>query len=196
MGKAIQLLVGLGNPGKQYQSTRHNAGECLVSTFAQQHQLELREESKFQGKFGQFTLDQKNIKLLLPTTYMNRSGISIKKTAQFYKIPVDQILVVHDELDLAPGIIRFKSGGGHGGHNGLKDIINQFGQDRNFQRLRIGIGHPGKSSEVLNFVLKTPSESEQHLIEQAIEAGLKHLEQLLSGAFESAMNSLHRFSAN
>ncbi|WP_114416277.1 aminoacyl-tRNA hydrolase [Marinospirillum perlucidum] len=194
MAKGIQLLVGLGNPGKEYASTRHNAGAWLVEALAAQHQLPLT-TSKFQGLHGQLLLGSHKLHLLIPTTFMNRSGQSIAALANFYKINPEEILVVHDELDLDPGVARLKKGGGHGGHNGLRDTISALGNNRDFYRLRIGIGHPGQASKVTGYVLGKPPQDEQLKINAAVDECLRHLELIVSGDTTRAMNQLHSFKA-
>lgn len=191
MKSPIELIVGLGNPGPDYAHTRHNAGADLVSQLAQQHGASLSENTKFWGLCGRIALDGKDIRLLIPTTYMNRSGQSVAAIAQFYKIPPEAMLVVHDELDLAPGTARFKQGGGHGGHNGLRDIVSALGKQQNFARLRVGIGHPGHASQVSNYVLKRASQEDQEKIQESIDKALQTLPVAVSGQWERAMKELH-----
>ncbi|RMU32066.1 Peptidyl-tRNA hydrolase [Pseudomonas amygdali pv. morsprunorum] len=138
---AIQLIVGLGNPGAEYEQTRHNAGAFFVERIAAAQRVNLVPERKFFGLTGRFTHQGQDVRLLIPTTYMNRSGQAVAALAGFYRIPVESILVAHDELDLPPGVAKLKVGGGHGGHNGLRDIIAQLGNQNTFHRLRLGIGH-------------------------------------------------------
>ena len=163
----IQLIVGLGNPGPQYEATRHNAGFWWVDQVASEHGARLNAEGKFQGIAGRLKQAGYEAWLLKPSTFMNASGRSVSAIANFYKIPPQAVLVVHDELDLGPGTVKLKKGGGHGGHNGLKDIAAALGTP-DFWRLRLGIGHPGDRNEVVNFVLKPPSRDEMHGIEQAL----------------------------
>ena len=153
MGQGIKLIVGLGNPGQNYADTRHNAGSRFVTALAARAGACFKHESRFQGELSKTTLAGRELWLLLPSTYMNHSGESVASLARFYKIPPEAILVAHDELDLAPGSARLKIGGGHGGHNGLRDINEKMGS-RDFVRLRLGIGHPGSSSQVTSYVLK------------------------------------------
>lgn len=193
---AIQLIVGLGNPGRDYEDTRHNAGAWFVEALARQQHCALQTESKFFGLTGRIHLAGHDIKLLIPTTYMNLSGQAIAALATFFKIPLDAILVAHDELDIAPGEARFKQGGGHGGHNGLRDIISKFGNQNNFHRLRIGIGHPGSAEKVTGHVLNKPTRDERIAIDAAIDAALKALPLALNGQWPRAMNQLHAFNAN
>jgi PTH1 family peptidyl-tRNA hydrolase len=192
---AIQLIVGLGNPGREYEDTRHNAGAWLVSQLAQQQRCTLSNESKFSGLTGRIDIAGQDIRLLIPTTFMNLSGQAVAAVATFFKIPLDAILVAHDELDIAAGTARLKQSGGHGGHNGLRDIINKFGNQNNFHRLRIGIGHPGSADKVVGYVLNKPTHDERISIDAAIDAALKVLPLAASGQWSRAMNQLHTFSA-
>lgn len=166
---SIKLIVGLANPGAEYAATRHNAGAWCVDLLAQRAGANLQEESKFFGYCAQITLAGHTVRLLVPATFMNLSGKAVLAMAGFYRIAAEDILVVHDDLDLPPGIARFKTGGGHGGHNGLKDIISRLSQNAGFQRLRIGIGHPGDKNKVTGFVLGKPPSAEQALIDAAID---------------------------
>lgn len=191
MSSRIQLIVGLGNPGSQYEQTRHNAGFLFVDALARQHGVSFKSESKFHGEACKFTLNGSDVWLLKPMTFMNRSGQGIAALARFYKIEVENILVAHDELDLPPGDIRLKQGGGHGGHNGLRDTIEKLGNNRDFQRLRIGIGHPGHASQVTGYVLGNAPADEQRLIEDAIDAALKVMPLAIGGEMQKAMNQLH-----
>ncbi len=190
----IQLLVGLGNPGQEYAATRHNAGAWLVEALAASCQTPLA-ASKFFGLHAQVFLGTSKLHLLIPTTFMNRSGQAIAALANFYKIPTEDILVAHDELDLPPGVARLKKGGGHGGHNGLRSTISSLGNNKDFYRLRLGIGHPGQASKVTGYVLGKPSSSEQLCISAAIEESLRHLELIVKGEHTQAMNRLHSFKA-
>lgn len=190
MSAAIKLIVGLGNPGAEYTNTRHNAGFWWVDCVAHDESMSLRPESKFHGLAGRVGSGSDELWLLQPQTYMNRSGLSVVALARFYKVTPEQILVVHDELDLPPGAAKLKQGGGHGGHNGLKDIIAHLGSP-NFWRLRLGIGHPGDRNEVANFVLKPPRQEEQRVIDDAIDVSLKVLPLLRKGDFPKAMHQLH-----
>jgi PTH1 family peptidyl-tRNA hydrolase len=187
----VQLIVGLGNPGPQYEQTRHNAGADFVSALAEYCQITLKPEPKFFGATGRATLNGHDVRLLIPDTYMNLSGKAVAAMAGFYQIPPEAILIAHDELDLNPGIARLKLGGGHGGHNGLKDTIKALGNNRNFARLRIGIGHPGTASEVVNFVLRKAPQSEQQLINQCIDKAIHVMPLAVAGQWNSAMKELH-----
>jgi PTH1 family peptidyl-tRNA hydrolase len=186
----IKLIVGLGNPGREYENTRHNAGFWWVDEFAQNNQLTFKSESKFHGQAARGVMQGHEIYLLKPQTFMNVSGRSVGALAQFYKIEAAQILVVHDELDLPPGSAKLKLGGGHGGHNGLKDIIAHLGT-RDFWRLRIGIGHPGDRAEVANFVLNAPRKEEQELIDTAAQRAQEVAPLIVEGKLEAAMLKLH-----
>jgi PTH1 family peptidyl-tRNA hydrolase len=192
---AIKLIVGLGNPGTEYRGTRHNAGADFVDQLARDSGLELRADSKFFGLTGQLTLSGHDLRLLIPTTFMNRSGKAVAAIAGFYKIEPQEILVAHDELDIAPGTARFKRGGGHGGHNGLRDIIPALGNNRDFHRLRIGIGHPGHASKVSGYVLSAPGSADRNRIDASIEEAIRSLPLLLDGDEVKAMTRLHSFSA-
>jgi len=187
----VQLIVGLGNPGQQYEHTRHNAGADFVLALSKYCGITLKSESKFFGSTGRATLDGHDVRLLLPDTYMNRSGKAVAAMAGFYQIPPEAILIAHDELDLAPGIARLKLGGGHGGHNGLRDTIQALGNNRNFARLRIGIGHPGSAPEVVNFVLRKAPQSEQQLIDQSIDDAVRIMPMTAAGQWNNAMKELH-----
>ena len=192
---AIKLIVGLGNPGSEYRGTRHNAGADFVEALASQCHSSLQAESKFFGLAGRLTLSGHDLRLLIPTTFMNRSGRSVAAIAQFFKIAPDEILVAHDELDIPPGTARFKQGGGHGGHNGLRDIVPALGNNKDFYRLRIGIGHPGHSSKVTGYVLGAPSQVDRTRIDACIEEAIAALPLLLDGDGTKAMTRLHSFSA-
>ena len=192
---AIRLIVGLGNPGAQYRGTRHNAGADFVEELARQCGSSLQPESKFYGLAGRVTLSGHDLRLLIPTTFMNRSGQAVAAMAQFFKIPPGEILVAHDELDIPPGTARFKRGGGHGGHNGLRDVVPALGNNKDFHRLRIGIGHPGHASKVTGYVLGTPSQVDRSRIDACIDEAIAALPLLLDGDNTKAMTRLHSFSA-
>lgn len=191
MSSRIALVVGLGNPGERYEQTRHNAGFWFVDALARRHGGSFRSESKFHGEACRISLDGETLWLLKPMTFMNKSGQAIASLANFYKIAPESILVAHDELDLPPGTARLKSGGGHGGHNGLRDTISQLGNNKNFQRLRIGIGHPGHSSQVTGYVLGKPSPDEQRLMDEAISKSIDVMPLAVAGELQKAMNRLH-----
>ena len=191
MGTPVQLIVGLGNPGPEYKQTRHNAGANFVLALSEHYQATLQAASKFFGSIAHITIEKQDIRVLIPSTYMNLSGKSIAAMAGFYQISPEKILVIHDELDLNPGVSRFKIGGGHGGHNGLKDTIKALGNNTNFSRLRIGIGHPGHASEVVNFVLQKASQSEQQLMNEAIVDAIRVIPLAVAGDWSKAMKELH-----
>ena len=191
METPVELIVGLGNPGPNYDRTRHNAGADLVLELAKSYQVALKHESKFFGDTAKITIDGRDVRLLIPTTFMNRSGQSVAALARFYQVPVEAILVIHDELDIAPGAARFKKGGGHGGHNGLRDIVQSLGNNKSFARLRIGIGHPGDARQVADYVLKKASPSDQQLISNSIDDALRTLPLAIAGQWERAMTALH-----
>ncbi|UUE47015.1 aminoacyl-tRNA hydrolase [Pectobacterium aroidearum] len=190
---SIKLIVGLANPGAEYAATRHNAGAWFVDRLTDAYRQPLKEESKFFGYTSRLNLAGQDVRLLVPTTFMNLSGKAVAAMATFYRIQPDEILVAHDELDLLPGIAKLKLGGGHGGHNGLKDIISKLGNNPNFHRLRIGIGHPGDKSKVTGFVLGKPPTSEQTLIDDAIDEAVRCTEILMKEDMLKAMNRLHAF---
>lgn len=187
---AIRLIVGLGNPGREYESTRHNVGFWWVDELAREQKLSFKSETKFHGLTARGQFHGQEVLLLKPQTFMNHSGRSVGALALFYKILPNEILVVHDELDLPPGVAKLKTGGGHGGHNGLKDIIAHLGV-KDFWRLRIGIGHPGERTEVSNYVLNDPRREERELIDGAMNKaqGVAHL--IIEGKTEAAMLRLH-----
>ncbi|WP_158905159.1 aminoacyl-tRNA hydrolase [Burkholderia sp. L27(2015)] len=197
----IKLIVGLGNPGAEYAATRHNAGFWLVDALARDAGATLRHESRFNGVLARARLYGEEVWLLQPQTFMNRSGLSVVALAHFYKILPDQILVAHDELDLPPGAVKLKLGGGSGGHNGLKDISAHL-TTQQYWRLRIGIGHPrdllpesakaGARPDVANFVLKPPRREEQEIIDASLERATTVMPHVVKGELERAMMLLHR----
>lgn len=191
----IKLIVGLANPGAEYAQTRHNAGAWYVDQLAARHNQRLKEESKFFGYTARINLCSQDVRLLVPTTFMNLSGKSVLAMANFYRVNPDEILVAHDELDLPPGVAKMKLAGSNGGHNGLKDIQNKFGNNPNFYRLRIGIGHPGDKNKVVGFVLGKPPASEQTLIDDAIDEAIRCTDILLQDGIDKAINRLHSFKA-
>ena len=191
----IKLIVGLANPGNEYAATRHNAGAWFVDQLAERYHQSLKNDPKYFGYSSRITLSGHDVRLLVPTTFMNLSGKAVQAMATFYQIKPEEILVAHDELDINPGIAKFKFGGSHGGHNGLKDIASKLGNNLNFYRLRIGIGHPGDKNKVVSYVLNKPSKSEQDLIDKAIDESVCCTEILLSDGIEAAMNRLHAFKA-
>jgi PTH1 family peptidyl-tRNA hydrolase len=186
----MRLLVGLGNPGPSYEATRHNAGAWLVESVAEAAGLSLKPDRKFQGSVATLRLEGGDCFLLRPSSYMNLSGQAIRALAHFYKITPDQIVVAHDELDLPVGVARLKQGGGHGGHNGLRDTMAQLSSP-DFWRIRIGIGHPGQRDLVHDYVLGKPSVADRQLIMGAIERVLPLLPGLSQGQWQKAMMQLH-----
>ena len=190
MANGLSLIVGLGNPGTEYAQTRHNAGFWYVERLAQQYGIILKSESRFHGVTGRGQINGHDVRLLLPSTFMNRSGQSVVPLAKFFQVTPQNMLVAHDELDRPAGVIKLKSGGGHGGHNGLRDIHAALGTP-NYWRLRLGIGHPGNKNEVVNYVLKPPTKDEQSAIDQGIDNSSKVLDLLLKGDTEQAMLKLH-----
>lgn len=189
----IDIILGLGNPGKNYEATRHNAGSWFVTKLAEKLGVELKETSKLQARVGAAHIGGRRLILAIPTTYMNHSGFPAQKLLSFYKIEPQNLLVAHDELDLPAGIIRLKIGGGHGGQNGLRHIIEQLGQQKQFARLRIGIGHPGHKSKVTGHVLSPPNTEDKISIDAAIDAGLSHINGIAHGEHATVMNTLHQF---
>ena len=186
----IKLIAGLGNPGREYEGTRHNAGFWWVDELARAHQFVFKAENKFHGLAARGSVLGREIFLLKPQTFMNVSGRAVGALMQFYKIEPQHILVVHDELDLPPGSAKLKLGGGHGGHNGLKDIIAHLGT-KDFWRLRIGIGHPGERADVSDYVLNPPRREEANLIEQAMRRAHEVSHLIVEGKLEAAMLKLH-----
>ena len=186
----IKLIVGLRNPGSAYEATRHNAGAWFIETLMRHYPISLKVNSKFHGEVGRFEIDNQPCHILLPLTFMNLSGLSVRAISQFYDIRPDEILVAHDELDLPVGRVKLKTAGGVGGHNGIRDIVAQLGSNE-FHRLRIGIGHPGHKDLVLNFVLGKPSVADKNLIEDAIERTIPSLPDLVSGKISAAMNQIN-----
>lgn len=184
------LLVGLGNPGARYESTRHNAGFWFAEAAARRLNAQFRPEKRFQGRVAEGVWHGEKVRLLMPDTYMNHSGRSVGALAGFFRIPAERVLVAHDEIDLPPGTVRLKTGGGHGGHNGLRDIIGQLGSPE-FTRLRIGVGHPGLADDVVDYVLNRPGKAEQADIEASIDAACDVLPEILDGDLPAAMRVLH-----
>ena len=195
----IQLVVGLGNPGPEYTKTRHNAGVWFVEELASRYNISLQPEKKYFGFYGKGYIGNELVHLLIPTTFMNRSGQAVAPLANFFRIPVENILVAHDELDIEPGICKIKLGGGHGGHNGLRDIIACMANNKEFYRLRIGIGHPGHCDRVTGHVLGKAPANEQSLIEQSIDEASRcfglWLESTPTDGLKKAQNRLHSFKA-
>jgi len=188
MSNGIKLIVGLGNPGQQYRFTRHNAGAMFVESLCDDYRGELRPDSKFFGLVDKIIVDSSDIRLLFPTNFMNKSGQAVSAIARYFDIPPEQILVAYDELDLPVGTTRLKTGGGHGGHNGVRDIIKALGSP-DFHRLRIGIGRPrGKG---IDYVLGIPSKQEADAIQDNIDEAIRLVPMLMAGDFQKAMGQLH-----
>ena len=187
----IKLVVGLANPGDEYAQTRHNAGAWLVERVVAEHNQSLRDEPKFHALMARVQTGDVDVRFITPTTYMNASGRAVDAVAKFYKYAADEILVVHDDLDLDPGTIRLKIGGGAGGNNGLKDCIKALGT-QTFPRIRVGIGHPGDRNKVTDYVLSRASKSDQTQIDEAIDRVIARFNDILRGKFAEAMNELHR----
>ncbi|HEX7029872.1 MAG TPA: aminoacyl-tRNA hydrolase [Gammaproteobacteria bacterium] len=188
-GLDIRLVVGLGNPGADYVSTRHNAGFWFVDELARRFGGQFKPEKKFHGEMARVGIADNDVRLLKPMTYMNRSGLAVRAAADFLKIPAQAILVAHDEIDLPPGALRIKQGGGHGGHNGLRDTTAHMGAD--YLRLRIGVGHPGQASEVVGYVLKRPSKDEEPVLLRAVDDAADGFELLLKEGLQKAQTKLH-----
>jgi PTH1 family peptidyl-tRNA hydrolase len=188
-GLPLRIIVGLGNPGPEHQVTRHNVGFWFVDLLARRHGGEFRDYRKYSGETARVTIDGQELMLLKPTTYMNRSGLSVRQISDFYKIVPDDILVAHDELDLPVGSVRLKKGGGHGGHNGLRDTIAHIGES--FWRLRLGIGHPGIKAEVIDYVLTRAPRAEEDLILEAVNTAADSVPLILEQGAERAMTKLH-----
>ncbi|WP_312781069.1 aminoacyl-tRNA hydrolase [Acidovorax temperans] len=186
----IKLFVGLGNPGPDYEATRHNAGFWWIDALARELKVNLVPERSYYGLAGRTSVNGQSVWLLQPQTFMNLSGKSVASLARFFKIQPEEILVVHDELDLPPGQVKLKRGGSHAGHNGLRDIHAQLGSP-DYWRLRIGIGHPGEKSEVANWVLKKPAPDQRTLIEDSIAHSLKAHAAMLAGDMDKATLLVH-----
>ncbi|MFM2288789.1 MAG: aminoacyl-tRNA hydrolase [Pseudomonadota bacterium] len=186
-GTPLKLIVGLGNPGAEYARTRHNAGYWFVDELARG--AAWKRESKYQCELARGKVGTTELWLAKPTTYMNRSGAAVQSLAAFYRFTPAEILVVQDEIDLAPGDVRLKQGGGHGGHNGVRDVIATIGAD--FWRLRIGVGHPGNKEQVIDAVLDRPTGAEQRQIEDAMQRAHEVMAQLAAGDGQKAMLRLH-----
>ncbi len=185
------LIVGLGNSGKDYENTRHNAGANLVTFLSKEWSMELKEDKKLLGLIGSSKIGSNKVTLFIPKGYMNNSGKPVKKVVDYLKIDIPNLLVIHDELDLPLGVIKFKNSGGHGGHNGLRDIIAGLGNNKNFIRLRVGIDHPGKSKDVTKYVLSKPSKKDKELLTEKMRASINSLEIYLNEGLEEATLNLH-----
>lgn len=191
MDSAIRLIAGLGNPGSRYENTRHNAGFWFVDRVAAEHNVSWKSESRLFGAIAQLRVDGEVVRLLKPMTFMNESGRSVGAVCRYFSLQASQVLVAHDEIDLAPGVVRLKRGGGHGGHNGLRDIIPQLGGAQ-FARLRIGVGHPGTKEQVVAYVLAKASAEQQARIDSAIERAADRVDDMLTQGLDRVMNDLHR----
>lgn len=187
---AIKLIVGLGNPGSTYEKTRHNAGVWLIEYLANAHHSTFKTEKRFHSLMTPVQIGSQTCQLFYPTTFMNHSGRAVQAITQFYHYEPEEILVAHDELDLPPGTSRLKLGGGHGGHNGLRNIIHCLGTQE-FFRLRIGIGHPGHKDHVLNYVLGTPSQDDRKKIDDSIARAAVVMNEVVGGDIQKAMTQLH-----
>lgn len=191
MAEAVRLIAGLGNPGPEYAHTRHNAGADWVRLLAAERGAQWRREARFSGELARLELAGSILWLLVPETYMNRSGQAVAAVLRFHRIPPEQALVVHDDLDLPPGVARLKRDGGHGGHNGLRDIMQTLGGVRDFARLRIGIGHPGPGADVVGYVLRRPAPEEGVRIREAATRALAAVPALAAGDWDRAVRQLH-----
>lgn len=187
----LKLIVGLGNPGQQYAQTRHNAGFWFVERMSETFNITMTLDKKFHGMVGRGLVYDMDIRLLLPHTFMNKSGEAVVPMVNFYGIHNDELLIVHDELDLDVGRMRLKTGGGHGGHNGLRDIVPHIGAD--FHRLRLGIGHPGHKSKVSGYVLGKPSADEQIAFDSMLDAAMRTLPDLVTGDLAKAQQAINSF---
>lgn len=189
----IRLIAGLGNPGAGYAQTRHNAGFWFADRLAAVFGGQFRSESRYHGEVAQLDIAGNRLWVIKPDTFMNRSGLAVHALAAFYKLAPQQVLVAHDELDLPAGTVRLKRGGGHGGHNGLRDLHRCLGPD--YARLRIGIGHPGHKDMVLDYVLGKPIAADARAIEDAIEDSVAAMRVLYDGGWDRATQGLHRRGA-
>lgn len=190
MTPGISLIAGLGNPGAEYADTRHNAGFRFLEQVLAASGRSLQTENRFSGRVARVSIADQDVWLLAPNTFMNHSGDAVSQLARYYRIPLEEILVVHDELDLPVGAVRLKKGGGAGGHNGISNVIEKLGSP-DFLRLRIGIGRPSHSDQVISFVLKKAPKAEQELIDAGIRDVLQHIDDIVRGQTQKAMNALH-----
>ena len=187
----LKLIVGLGNPGPQYQLHRHNAGVWFLEELCRRHQGEMRAEARFFGALGRIRIADHDVRLLFPATYMNRSGQSVSAVCRYFDIAPENMLVAYDEIDFPAGTTRLKFSGGHGGHNGMRDIIKALGDQRDFLRLRIGVGHPGNSKQVADYVLNNPSRSEADAILRTLERAADVMPDAVAGNWQRAMLEMH-----
>jgi len=189
MSETIKLIIGLGNPGQQYSKTRHNAGFWFIDALADRYGASFKTETKFSGEVAKANIEGKSVWLLKPSTFMNRSGLAAHQLSSFYKISAEQTLVAYDELDLPAGTVRLKKAGGHGGHNGLRDLHAQITKE--YHRLRFGIGHPGDRNKVADYVLSRFSQDDEIDVNNAINRALDVIEKIIVGDIQRAMNTLH-----
>ena len=187
--QGIRLIVGLGNPGEKHEQTRHNAGFWFVDALASRENATFKQETKFKGEVAHFSCQGEKIWLLKPHTYMNDSGESLRPFCDFYKIPTEQILVAHDEIDLPNGEVKMKWAGGHGGHNGLRSIFSHLG--KNLWRLRLGVGHPGHKDQVVNYVLKRVNQKDRDEVDNSIIDAMNVIDECVAGDMEAAVRKLH-----
>ena len=185
------LIVGLGNPGEEYLNTRHNAGSDFVNMLTDKYGVSLKKEKLIKSSYAKFEINECAVILCIPDTFMNESGICVSKAKKFFNVENHEILIIHDDLDLDNGCIRLKDSGGHGGHNGLRNIIDHLSGDTSFKRIRIGIGHPGKENNVTSYVLSKPSASERSALENKMKNCLSLLENLIINGWEKTIMKLH-----
>jgi len=187
--RPVRVIVGLGNPGAEYLRTRHNVGFWFVDALAAEYRAAFKAARRFHGDTARARIEGETVLLVKPDTYVNRSGLAVRAVLDYFKHSPEEVMVVHDDLDLPPGTVRFKRGGGHGGHNGLRDVIRHCGPD--FGRLRFGIGHPGGGGQVIDYVLGTPRPEEEDAILDALGEAMRELPKFLAGDAEAAMRVLH-----
>jgi PTH1 family peptidyl-tRNA hydrolase len=187
----IKLIVGLGNPGQQYEKTRHNVGFLFLDQLAEADAVSWSVESKFHGEVANYFVGGNKVMLLKPQTFMNRSGLAVGSIARYYKFKAEDILIIHDELDLSPAIVKLKKSGGHAGHNGLRDIMANLGE-KDFYRLRLGIGRPSPGKKVADYVLSNPARDEKDLINLAFDSAIEQMKNIVSGDIAIAMNTLNK----
>lgn len=194
MAPGITLIVGLGNPGTEYADTRHNAGFRFIEALLADSGTILRNERQFSARLGRIQVAERELWVMIPTTFMNHSGEAVASFARYYKMLPERILVVHDELDLPVGAVRLKLGGGDGGHNGVQDIALQLGSPE-FVRLRLGIGRPPPGADATSYVLKKPPAAERELLDAAVRVALAHIGDIVHGQYQKVMNLLHTHSS-
>ena len=185
------LVVGLGNPGEEYVNTRHNAGLDFVMMLSDEYGVSLKKEKLIKSSYAKFEINECSVILCIPDTFMNESGICVSKAKKFFNVENHEILIIHDDLDLDNGCIRIKESGGHGGHNGLRNIINHLNGDMSFKRIRIGIGHPGKDKDITSYVLNKASASERSTLNKEMVNCLTILENLILNGWEKTITKLH-----